>query len=622
MSDPLIGRVLGDYTIEALMGKGGMARVYRGYDEKLKRYAAVKVINTELESDELREEYQARFVREARAIARLQHPNIVGVYQFDQLWDLNFMAMQFIEGDDLRHQLEDYHNRGTLMPLRTIVTIMRDIASALDYAHAHGVIHRDIKPSNIMVTPEGRGVLTDFGLVLNLEDGTIGNTFGSAHYIAPEQAVSSAQAVAQSDLYSLGVVLFEMATGKVPFDDPSTMSVALKHLNEPPPLPSTINPAISPALEDVILHMLRKDPAARYPDGATFIAALSAAVSDDALKTSDEEDTVELTTTRAEPKRAGKKAKPTQVLPDKAGKADKAGQASAVPDKEAAPSPASARHEIETRILADSQSTATPIPTQPAKRGRGGLLGLLILLVIAAVAIAVISQGGQPGGEPSASPTGLSGAAGETPAVTSDRPAATASPRPENTAPPATTAAPAASSTIPPTEEAALAATATPTPRPTEPPSATPTTAAPTRTQTGGASEPGEIALIYDADSLQLVNQAAYNIDVQPLVLRSTNPATGQVIEFNVADLRGGLVPPNALRPGYCYHIWRMDLSSDAAEVPYGPECTTRAGWRAVSPIRWFWISDQPGATFEVTLFDEVIATCSIAAGRCEFSLP
>jgi len=241
MSDPLIGRVLGDYTIEALMGKGGMARVYRGYDEKLKRYAAVKVINTELESDELREEYQARFVREARAIARLQHPNIVGVYQFDQLWDLNFMAMQFIEGDDLRHQLEDYHNRGTLMPLRTIVTIMRDIASALDYAHAHGVIHRDSKPSNIMVTPEGRGVLTDFGLVLNLEDGTIGNTFGSAHYIAPEQAVSSAQAVAQSDLYSLGVVLFEMATGKVPFDDPSTMSVALKHLNEPPPLPSTIN---------------------------------------------------------------------------------------------------------------------------------------------------------------------------------------------------------------------------------------------------------------------------------------------------------------------------------------------------------------------------------------------
>jgi serine/threonine protein kinase len=232
MSDPLIGRVLGDYTIEELLGKGGMARVYRGYDDKLKRFAAVKVINTELENDELREEYQARFVREARAIARLQHPNIVGVYQFDQLWDLNFMAMQFIEGDDLRYLLEDYHNRADLMPLKMVVAIMRDIASALDYAHAHGVIHRDIKPSNIMVTPEGRAVLTDFGLVLNLEDGTIGNTFGSAHYIAPEQAISSAQAVAQSDLYSLGVVLFEMVTGKVPFDDPSTMAVALKHLND------------------------------------------------------------------------------------------------------------------------------------------------------------------------------------------------------------------------------------------------------------------------------------------------------------------------------------------------------------------------------------------------------
>jgi serine/threonine protein kinase len=433
MSDPLIGRVLGDYTIEELLGKGGMARVYRGYDDKLKRFAAVKVINTELENDELREEYQARFVREARAIARLQHPNIVGVYQFDQLWDLNFMAMQFIEGDDLRYLLEDYHNRADLMPLKMVVAIMRDIASALDYAHAHGVIHRDIKPSNIMVTPEGRAVLTDFGLVLNLEDGTIGNTFGSAHYIAPEQAISSAQAVAQSDLYSLGVVLFEMVTGKVPFDDPSTMAVALKHLNDPPPAPSTINPAISPALEDVILHLLRKDPADRYPDGATFIAALSAAVSEKALQADDEEDTVELTSTRAEPKRAAEKGGKAKAAPAKAG-AEKPGQAQKDAPKAAPPQPPAPRREIKTRILPDSQSTDTPQPIRPAKQqGRGRLIaGLLALLIVAIVAIVLFSQGGGFGGAPAASPTPAAGVAAET-AVPTDESEAAGSPRPTRT---------------------------------------------------------------------------------------------------------------------------------------------------------------------------------------------
>ena len=312
MSDPLIGKVLGDYTIVELLGRGGMARVYRGYDGKLNRYAAVKVIDTEIENEELREEFQARFAREARAIARLQHPYIVGVYQFDQLWDLNFMAMQFIEGEDLRYILEDLHERNGLLPDAEVLTIMRDIASALDYAHSQGVIHRDVKPSNIMVTPDGHGVLTDFGLVLNVEDGTIGNTFGSAHYIAPEQAVSSAQSVPQSDLYSLGVVLYEMATGKVPFDDPSTMSVALKHLNEPPPLPSTINPDISPALEDVILHMLRKSPGDRYANGAEFVMALTAALQPDEP---DEDDTARLPAKRSETRSVQSTGKSRQTVP-------------------------------------------------------------------------------------------------------------------------------------------------------------------------------------------------------------------------------------------------------------------------------------------------------------------
>ncbi len=274
MADPLIGTVLGDYQILDLMGQGGMARVYRGYDPKLQRYAAVKVTDSAIVPEDLQDEYETRFIREARAIARLKHPNIVGVYQFDQQDGLNFMAMHFIEGEDLRRVLAGYYERGQVMPEEQILTIIRDIASALDYAHANGVIHRDIKPSNIMVTPQGQAILTDFGLALNAPDGTVGRTFGSAHYIAPEQAISSAKSVPQSDLYALGVVLYEMATGRVPFDDPSTMSIALMHLNDPPPLPSSVNPHINPRLEAVILQLLRKRPEERYPNGAALIQAL------------------------------------------------------------------------------------------------------------------------------------------------------------------------------------------------------------------------------------------------------------------------------------------------------------------------------------------------------------
>ena len=375
MSDPLIGKVLGDYTIVELLGRGGMARVYRGYDGKLNRYAAVKVIDTEIENEELREEFQLRFAREARAIARLQHPNIVGVYQFDQLWDLNFMAMQFIEGEDLRYILEDLHERNGLLSSDEILTIMRDIASALDYAHSQGVIHRDVKPSNIMVTPDGHGVLTDFGLVLNVEDGTIGNTFGSAHYIAPEQAVSSAQSVPQSDLYSLGVVLYEMATGKVPFDDPSTMSVALKHLNEPPPLPSTINPDISPALEDVILHMLRKSPGDRYANGAEFVAALTAALHPDEP---DEDDTARLPANRSEARgsKSTGKSRQTVPLPVQPGGAN-------------APAISAARTTPET-------DTFVP-PAQSGGRSRRGLWILLVLVLLAGLIGALALSGNLPG---------------------------------------------------------------------------------------------------------------------------------------------------------------------------------------------------------------------------------
>lgn len=274
MTDPLIGKRLGDYLIEGVLGTGGMARVYRGYDDNLDRYAAIKVIEPQLIASAEEDEYRERFLREARAIARLSHVRIVGVYQFNQIGNLYYIAMEYVEGRNLRDILKGYINQDKLMPTEELLLVLRDMADALDYAHKQHIIHRDVKPSNIIVTDEGHGVLTDFGLALNAVEGTIGNTFGSVHYIAPEQAISSAQAVPQSDQYSLGIVAYELLTGRVPFDDASAMSVALKHISDPPPPPTELNPNIPPEVEQALLKALDKDISKRYTTASDFVHAL------------------------------------------------------------------------------------------------------------------------------------------------------------------------------------------------------------------------------------------------------------------------------------------------------------------------------------------------------------
>ncbi len=272
--DQLIGKKLGDYFIQGLLGRGGMSRVYRGYDENLQRYAAVKVISGDFATT-TEEEYTRRFTSEARAIAHLRHPNIVGIYQFGRTEGIYYMAQVFLEGKDLRTLLKEYAEKNQRVPVDEILRITQDVTNALDYAHEQGVIHRDIKPSNIMLEKKtGRAILMDFGLALSIHEGTMGDTFGSAHYIAPEQAISSAKSVPQSDLYSWGIVLYEMLTGKVPFDDPSVMSVALKHLNEIPPPPRLYNPDLPLAVEAVIMRVLDKDPKRRYATGAELASDL------------------------------------------------------------------------------------------------------------------------------------------------------------------------------------------------------------------------------------------------------------------------------------------------------------------------------------------------------------
>ncbi len=171
-----------------------------------------------------------------------------------------------------------YIEEGGLMPIADVLRIGNAVANALDYAHQEGVIHRDIKPSNIMISKDGRVLLGDFGMALEVRDGSMGSIFGTPHYISPEQARRSADAVPQSDLYSLGVILYEILTGITPFNDPSPASIALQHISEAPPMPRSINPEISPAVEAVLLQALEKNPKDRFQSGAKLMAALDEAI--------------------------------------------------------------------------------------------------------------------------------------------------------------------------------------------------------------------------------------------------------------------------------------------------------------------------------------------------------
>lgn len=275
MKDPLIGQQVSNYRIESLLGQGGMATVYYALDVKLNRHVAVKFIDKRFKNNPV---YASRFVNEARMMAKWRHDNIIQIYYADDTQGYSYYAMEYVDGDDLSKVMSLYQEQGELMPIDDVIRIGKSIASGLDYAHRQGIIHRDIKPSNILIAKDGRVLLGDFGMALDVRDGSMGNIFGTPHYISPEQARRSADAVPQSDLYSLGVILYEILTGTVPFNDPSPASIALQHISEPPPSPRGVNPELSIEVEKVLLKALEKDPKSRYQTGAKLIAAIEGAL--------------------------------------------------------------------------------------------------------------------------------------------------------------------------------------------------------------------------------------------------------------------------------------------------------------------------------------------------------
>jgi len=272
--DDLLGATLGRCVIESMLGEGGMARVYRARQEHLDRTVAIKVLPPYYASDPA---FVERFKLEARALAQLTHPNIVTVHDAGEDAGLLFIVMEFVNGGTLRQRMS------SPMAVQDVTRIIREVASALEYAHSKGIVHRDVKPVNVLMDTSGRAVLSDFGIAKVLATSAVvtrsGAGVGTPEYMSPEQCRGTT-VDARTDIYALGVMLYEMLTGHTPFEADNYTALAHSHIYEPVPPPSRYNPRISPAVQAVIMKALEKDPSERFQHAndmaATFEMAAAA----------------------------------------------------------------------------------------------------------------------------------------------------------------------------------------------------------------------------------------------------------------------------------------------------------------------------------------------------------
>ncbi len=657
--DPLIGRQLANFRIERLLGQGGMAQVYFGHDVKLQRPVAIKVIDARYRGDVA---YAERFVREARTIALWRHENIVQVYYADEQDGLYYYAMEYISGPDLAQLIAEYTSAGELMPHEDVLRIGHAVAAALDYAHAQGIIHRDIKPSNVMVASDGRVVLTDFGLALDVAQGTVGEVFGTPHYIAPEQARRSSDAVPQSDIYAWGVVLYEMLTGAVPFDDPSPTSLALQHLTTPPPPPRQINPALNKETEAVLLKALSKSPADRYQTGSALMVALERGLrAPQAASTP-----VEMPPPPVEVQGRLLSLSRRPIADRVARYVSETHTPPAYPE----PIVPATRHAVPLEIV-------PPPPAHKKRHWRGWIAGGM-LIGIAAVVLLLFAlpdgdddSGARVGVLPIASATAEAATLTETPEaiiaeITSPAPTGTptAAPRPTDT----TTAVPTLTFTSLPTATtnmptATLSRTAAPSPTPTATslptftptiassrttaPSLTPTAIIPTATATPlptvtptvapsytatlpptaipplmGQLQPTVLypsgrrfILYYDENSLYLHNLSGERVELYPFAFERLD-ASGTPSNRFEGNRWAQFFP--YVRDQSCVRVLLNTPYLDPAQCEqYNAEVWAERGMSLD-----FW-SPQEGSThFRVLWNDQEVARCEIAAGECEVFTP
>jgi serine/threonine protein kinase len=275
-SSLLQGSFLGKYAILHPIGRGGMSQVYKGYHQQLDRFVAIKVLRSDLVEEA---EFLSRFKREARSVAALQHSHIVQIYDFDVQDQLFYMVMELLEGDSLKALQIAYRNISTKLPIEISIKILLDVLSALEYAHNEGVIHRDLKPANIILNSKGQAILTDFGIaqIVGGPHYTIsGAIMGTLSYMAPEQGLNN-QCDFRSDIYSIGIIAYELLTGQVPFEASTPVAVLMKHINDPLPKPSIYNPHIPPEIEAIVLKSFAKKPEERYQKSRDLADALKLA---------------------------------------------------------------------------------------------------------------------------------------------------------------------------------------------------------------------------------------------------------------------------------------------------------------------------------------------------------
>jgi eukaryotic-like serine/threonine-protein kinase len=268
--------IAGRYELEELVGDGGMSSVFRARDRQLDRHVALKVLHAEYCDDA---EYVERFRREARAAAQLSHPNIVTVIDRGEDEGRQFIVFEYVDGENLKELVR----RSGPLPARRAVELALAVADGLGFAHDQGLVHRDVKPQNVLLNDEGEVKVTDFGIArsLEVERGVTqtGTVVGTSNYISPEQA-SGKTVTPATDVYSLGVVLYELLTGDVPFSGESFVAVALRHINEPPPDLAASRPDVAPRLAAAVRRALEKDPGHRFPSMGAFAAELRGCLAD------------------------------------------------------------------------------------------------------------------------------------------------------------------------------------------------------------------------------------------------------------------------------------------------------------------------------------------------------
>ena len=444
----LTGKTLGKYTLGEQLGHGGMAEVYRAHHPVLDRDVTIKVLHGFLGG----EDFLARFKREARAVASLRHAHIQQIHDFDFDGDHYYMVMEFIDWGTLQDLMLQQSREGRYLPSAKVLSIMEQVASALDYAHSRGIIHRDIKPSNILLDSGGNAFLSDFGIARMMgvtQFTATGSLIGTPTYMSPEQCRGE-ELSPSSDIYSLGIILYEMLTGKVPFTSETTpLAILHKHLTEPPPAPRSLRPDLPVDVEQIVIKALAKDPRDRYPSAGDLARVLKKALDGEAAAVLD---------AAAAPGSVPGPSRPTELIetpsPDRAERPTEMVEA-VTPDWANLPT-------IPTGLVQAPKTPPPPAPPAGEDKAKGNgpatkrlllwiALGLLGVLVIAGALIKIV-----PAMRPSA------------PVPTPDMSLPSSTPNPMlDTALPSSTRAPMLNTSLPsPTPTATTSETPTPLPGP------------------------------------------------------------------------------------------------------------------------------------------------------------